>query len=218
MGRIHDQLQTFERQIGREYALAEFNVAPGGVIESPGFTQMRRVHPGWLLLQHSFHIALPGVGQFAAVGAEKFDAVIRKRVVAGADHHAQRSALGPRQKRHAGRGQGAEQDHIDTGRIEAAFHGALQHVAADARVFSDQHRGPLLAALEHAAYRVGQTQNKVRRDRRNTYGAADAVGSKIVSAHIVFIVCLLCSGPRVLAVHGRPYRQPLLGSGYIMHA
>ena len=179
---------------------------------------MRRVHPGWLLLQHGFYIALPCIRQLAAVGAEKFDAVICKRVVAGADHHTQRGALRPRQKRNARRGQGAEQHHIDTGRIEAAFHGALQHVAADARVFADQHRGPLLAALEYAAHRVGQAQDKVRRDGRNTHGAADAVGSKIVSAHSLIIVCLLCSGPRVLAVHGRPYRQPLLGSGYIMHA
>ena len=134
---IDDQLQAFERQICWKHTLAKFNITPGGVVQSPGFAQMRGINPGRLLLQHGFHVALPGVGQFAALGAEKLDAVIRKGVVAGADDYAQCGALCPRQKSHTGRGQGAEQNHIDTGGIEAALHGALEHVAADARVFAD---------------------------------------------------------------------------------
>ena len=196
VGCIHHQLQAFERQISREHALAKFNIAPGSVVESPGFAQVRGVHPGRRLLQHGFHIALPGVGQLAAVGAEELDAVIGKRVVAGADHHAQCGTLRPRQKRHARRGQGAEQHHINTGGIEAALHGAFQHVAADARVFANQNGGSLFAALEHAAHRMGQAQDKVRRNRCNTHGAANAVGSKVLSAHSLFIPSrFACPGP-----------------------
>ena len=60
-------------------------------------------------------LALPVVIELGALGAEKFDAVIGKRIVAGADDHTQRCALcagqiGHRRCRHR-----PQQNHIHAG-------------------------------------------------------------------------------------------------------
>ena len=114
---------------------------------------------------------------------EELDAVVRIRVVAGADHHPQLGALGAGEIGHRWRGQGAEQQHIDTGRIEARLQGRLEHVARNAGVFANQDLGPGVVLLEHLPHRVGQHQHKIRGDRGLAHGAADAIGSKILSAH-----------------------------------
>ena len=189
MGSVDHQLQALEREVCGEGAFAKFDVSPRRIGQAARLPQVRGVHPCGLLLQHGFDLALPCVRQLAALGAEKFDAIVGKRVVAGADDNAQSGALRPREKSHAGRGQGPEQHHIDTRGVEAAFHGALQHIAADARVLANQDRGPLLGLLEHTAYCVRQAQDKVRRDRCHPHRATDAIGSKIRSAHGLSLCC-----------------------------
>ncbi len=90
---------------------------------------------------------LPLVGQLGAIGAEEFNAVIRKWVVAGADDHTQRRALRTGQVGDTGRWQGPEQHDIDAGRIEPAFQCAFKHIARNAGVLADQHGRPGLATL-----------------------------------------------------------------------
>jgi hypothetical protein len=183
MGRVHDNFQTFEREIAGEGALAEFDVAPGGIVQAAGLAQAGRIHPHRRLFQRRFDRPLPVVREFGALGAEKLDAVVRKRVVACADDHAQAGPQGTGEIRHGGRRHRPQQHHIDASRVEARFQRGLQHVAGNAGVLADQHRRMVLGALEHPAHRVGKPQHEVRCDRRLAHGAANAIGSKVFSCH-----------------------------------
>src|SRR6185369_13859790 len=122
---------------------------------------------------------LPLVRQLGALPAEEFDTVVRVGVVAGADDHAEAGPLGPGQIGNARGRQRTEQHHIDTRRIEARLERALEHVARNARVLADQHRGPLLRPLQYPADGMRQPQNEVGSDGRFAHRPADAVGAEI---------------------------------------
>jgi len=80
-------------------------------------------------------------------------------------------------------GKGPSKHHVHPRRVEAAFQRAFQHVAGNAGVFADQHRGACLGFLEHMAHRVREAQHKVGGNRGLAHGAADAVGAEILSSH-----------------------------------
>ncbi|MCY1554981.1 hypothetical protein D9M68_915990 [compost metagenome] len=105
--------------------------------------------------------------------------------MAGADHHAQAGALGAREVGHARRGQRTEQHHVDAGGIEARLERRLEHVARDAGVLADQHRGTGLGFLEHAADGVCEAQHEIGGDGRLADRAANAVGAEILTGHVV---------------------------------
>src|SRR6185369_13374579 len=134
---------------------------------------------------------LPLVRQLGALPAEEFDTVVRVGVVAGADDHAEAGPLGPGQIGNARGRQRTEQHHIDTRRIEARLERALEHVARNARVLADQHRGPLLRPLQYPADGMRQPQNEVGSDGRFAHRPADAVGAEIGSGHGWALVLLL---------------------------
>ena len=180
---VHRDLEAFEREVVGEAALAELDVAPGRVLEPPGLAQRSRIRPYRRFSQGRLHRQFPGIGQLGTLGAEELDAVVGKRVVAGADDHTQRGALGTGQVSHARRRQRAQQHHVHTGRVEAAFQRAFEHVARNAGVLADQHGGPGLELFEYPAHRVRQTQYKVGRNRRLANRATNAVGAKVFSCH-----------------------------------
>ena len=134
---IHDNTHALQGEVIGKGALAKLDITAGGVFQTAGFTQRCGVGPHRWLGDRGFHRQLPCIGQLGALGAKKLDSVVGKRVMAGADDHAQRSSLCAGQVGNAGGGQRAQQHHINTSRIEPAFQCALQHVAGDARVFAN---------------------------------------------------------------------------------
>ena len=190
---VHHNLEPLQRQVVGKGAFAKLDVAPRRVIQPPRLAQAGRVGPHGGLGQCGLHRHLPLVRQLGALRTEELDAVVGIGVVAGADDHPQAGALGTRQVGHAGRGQGAQQHHIHTGRVEPGLQRALEHVAGYARVLADEDRGPLFGAAQHPPHRMGEAQNKIGGDGRLPHGAADAVGSKILACHAV-------ASPRVIFV------------------
>ena len=124
------------------------------------------------------YLPLPCIRQLGTLCAEKLDAVIVKRVVAGANHHAQRRPLGACEVGNSRRWHGAEQEHVHPSRVKPRQQCAFKHIARNAGVFTNQHRRALVVLREHAAYRIGQPQYKIGRKGRLPYRATNAVGSK----------------------------------------
>ena len=187
VGGIDDDLQPAQGEAGVDRALAELDVAPLRIADTPGLAQAGGVGPGGRLGQRGLDGQLPRVGQLAALGRKELDAVVRIGVVRGTEHHAQVQPERAGQVGHAGRGQRAAQQHVDAGRGKAGFQRRFEHVAGNARVLADQHgrAAPTAAALglQHATHRMAQAQHEVGRDRGLAHGAADAVGAEILSAH-----------------------------------
>ena len=181
--RINHHFHAFERQVMRKSALAKLDVTPCRIVQTARFTQRCRIRPLRSFVQSRFNRRFPVVRQFCALGAEEFNAIIRKRVVAGANHHAQRSTLRPRQIRHTRSRQRPQQHDIHARRVKTAFQRTFQHIARNARIFADQHRRTRFRLLQHTPHRVRQTQHKIRRNGILPYRSANAIGSKVFSGH-----------------------------------
>ena len=138
---IDHQLQAFERQVRCKGALAELDVTAAGILQTAGAPQAGRIHPAWFLQQRGLDRQFPAVRQLLAVGRKELDAVVCKRIVRGTDDHAQTQPQGPGQVGHAGGGQGTGQHHIHARRRKTGLQGGFQHVARNAGVLADQHRG-----------------------------------------------------------------------------
>ncbi|EWS66044.1 hypothetical protein Y695_00676 [Hydrogenophaga sp. T4] len=183
MGGVDHDLQALEGEVVGEGALAELDVATRRVVHATRLAQVARVGPDRVLVQLGLDGVLPVVRELVALRAEELDAVVSKRVVACRDHHAQAGALCACQVGHGRCRHRSEQDHVHPGGVEAGLQRAFQHVARDARVLADEHRGVRLVALEHAPHGVGQFENKIGRDRGLADGSADAVGAKVFTGH-----------------------------------
>ena len=166
-----------------ERALAELDVAACRVVQAARTPQVAGVGPLRRFVEGGFHVLFPLVRQLGARTAEEFDAVVGKRVVAGADDDAQVRPLRPREGCHGGRGHRAQQHDIGARRVQARFQRAFEHVAGYARVFADQHRGPGLALPQHPPHGVPQAQDEVGRDGRLPHRASNAIGSKVFTGH-----------------------------------
>ena len=182
---VHHNLQAFEGQVVRKSALAKFNVSARRIVQATGFPEIGRCRPDRVFQQGGFNSTLPSIRQLFPLRTEKLDAVVGKRVVAGADHHAQRGALRTREVGHSRRGNRPQQHHIDARRIETRFQGTFEHVTGNAGVFADQHDGVCLLGLQHAADSMRQTQNEIGCDGALTHCAANAVGAEILACHVV---------------------------------
>ena len=126
---IDHEFQSSECQVMGKGAFAKLDVAPGRVFQPARLAQRGGIDPRGRLLQGGLHRILPLIVELGALGTEKLDAVVGKRIVAGADHHAKAGALGSREVSHAGRRQGPEQHHVHAGRVKAGLERAFQHVA-----------------------------------------------------------------------------------------
>ena len=118
MGCIDHDAQALEREVVGEHTFAKFDVTPWRIVQATRPTKVARTGPSRRLGQRSFHLQLPGVIQLVAIATEELDAVVCKRVVAGADDHAQAGPLRSGEVGHGGRGNGPEQHHINAGRTE----------------------------------------------------------------------------------------------------
>ena len=199
---IHHDLQSLEGELVGTRTLAELNVTPGGIVQTPRLAQSGRVGPHRGFVQRCLNGHLPVVGQFGALCTEKLDPVVGKGVVACADHHTQTGALGAGQVGHRRCGHRPQQHHIDTRRVEPRLQRRFQHVPGDARVLAYQHGGTGFIALEHPAYRMGQAQDKVRRDRRLADRATDAIRAEVFASHEH------CEAKTSILGRGRRGRQP----------
>ena len=184
VGRIDDDLQALQRQLAAEGALAELDVAAARIFEFACLAEVGRGDPLRRLLEHRFDLTLPFVGQLLAARREKLDAVVSERVMRRTDHNSEVQAQRACHVGHAGCGQRPGQQHIDTGRREARFERGLDHVARDTRVLADQDRRLGIRRLQHTPDRVAEAQHEIGRDRRLADRAADAVGTKVSSAHV----------------------------------
>jgi hypothetical protein len=140
--------------VGGKGALAELDVARGGVVHPLDPTQLlggRGAH-GFVegRLDGQFHV----VRQLGAARGEEFDAVVLERVVGGGDDHAGLQAQGAGQIGDARGGHRPGQADVDAGRGEPGLQRGFQHVAGNAGVLADQHGGML--AVHGVLFRGGQ--------------------------------------------------------------
>jgi hypothetical protein len=139
----------------------------GGVRRDAAHGGTRRPVPG--LAKPSLDGHLDGVVELDPAPGQELDPVVRHRVVAGRQHHAEVGTEGVGQERHAGRGQHTQQPHVDSCRREPGDHGGLEELAGDAGVPADHGEGtvPLEdAALgQHVCCRDRQVQGQLRRQR-----------------------------------------------------
>ena len=131
---------------------------------------------------HRFDPVFLLIGQLAAVGAEKFNAVIFVRIMTRGDHHTRvRSSL-CHQIRDCGRRHNTGKQHIRTRLCQAARGSRLQHTARFARIASNQNKR-LFSVFGGKHLRRGTSKRRRKFFRQiNARDAANAVCSK-QSAH-----------------------------------
>ena len=203
VGAIDHDAQAVERQVARQRALGEFDVAVLHAVDALGASEIGRL--GEPLAEIGIDQRLDAefdlVGQLVAVRAEQLDAVVVVRVVRGRDHHAEIGAHRARQHGDRRRRHRAGQQHVHADRGEARHQRGLDHVAGQPRVLADQHAVAVVAVLEHQARGLPDLERKLRRDRA-VGAAANAVGAEILANHAL---------PRTRAsAHGagtRPYTK-----------
>ena len=181
---IHNDLQALEGQIVRKSAFAKLNVPTRRIVQAAGFTQGGRIRPNGVFQQGGFHGLFPCVRQLLALGTEKLDAVVGKRVVACADDHAQRCPLGSGQISHSRRRNRPQKHHIDACGIETRLQSTFQHVTRYACVLANQDRGVCFFGLQNTAHSMGQPQDEVGGDGTLSHRAANAICAKVLTCHV----------------------------------
>jgi hypothetical protein len=181
---IDDDAQAGERNLARQGALGEFDIArPGrfdafGAAERLGLGEMRR-HVG---VDQFLDLALDGVGELEPVRPEELDAVILVEIVRGGDHHAD---IGPHRARHHGDGGGrnrAEQEHVHADGEKPGGQRLLDHVAGQARILADHDAMAVIAVREDDPRRLADAQREFRGDLPVS-GTAYAIGAEILARH-----------------------------------
>ena len=184
VGAVDHDAQAFERQIARQRALGEFDVAVLHAVDALGAAEIGRLREplGEVAVDQLLDLELDLVGQLVAVRTEQLDAVVVVRIVRGGDHHAEIGAHRARQHGDRRRRHRAGEQHVHADRGEARHQRGLDHVAGQPRVLADQHAMAMLAVLEHHARGLPDLEGKLRRDRA-VGAAANAVGAEILANH-----------------------------------
>ncbi len=184
MGAVDHHAQTLQREIARQGALGEFDIAILHAVDALGASEISglREPPAQIAVDQRFDLELDLVGQLVAVRPEQLDAVVVIRVVRGGDHHAEIGAHRARQHRNRRRRHRAGQQHIHPDRSEARHQRGLDHITGQPRVLADQHTMPVIAVLEHHPRGLTNLEGKLRRDRA-VGAAANAVGAEIFASH-----------------------------------
>ena len=191
---IHDDLVTpkiFAHGVG---ALAELDVTPFGMqaFNFPEFPGDDRLH---FLLHLRFDGDFDLVGQLLTGVREKLDAVVVERIVGCTDDNAGLSVerareVGYRRCRH-----GTEQNNVDACRRESGLQSRLEHVAGNARILTNHHRGVPLPA-QYPSGRPAELEHELRGYGVSPYRAPNAVGPEILalSCHPTMLQLDLHSG------------------------
>ena len=184
VGAVDDHAQAFEREIARQRALGEFDVAVVNAVDALGAAEFGALGEALdhVAVDQRFDVVLGLVGKLVAVGPEQLDAVVVERIVRGRDHDAD---VGPHRARQHGDGRGrhrAEQQHVHADRGEARDQRRLDHVAGQPGILADHHAMAMLAAAEHKAGRLSDLERQLRRDHA-VGAAANAVGTEILANH-----------------------------------
>ena len=185
VGAIDDDAQAVEREIARQRALGEFDVAVMHAVDAAGAAEARALRELLVegFVEQLLDLLLDVVGQLEALRAEQLDAVVLEQIVGGRDHHAEIGAHRLGQHRDRRRRHRADQQHVHADRGEARDHGVFDHVAGQARVLADHDAMAMLAALKHQARGLADLERQFRRDQ--AVGAApDAVRTEIIAAHV----------------------------------
>ena len=129
MGCIDHNSHALERKLIAEGALTKLDVATRSIIQTLGFAQLSRCDPDGRFVDQLFNRKLPIICELGAFGTEKLDAIVVIGIVAGTDHHPQRSATGTREVSDCGCGHRTQQHHINACRVKGRLQGAFKHVA-----------------------------------------------------------------------------------------
>ncbi len=128
-------------------------------------------------------IMLHFIGELEPVGAEKLDAVIRKRVMGSRDHHAKVGAHGTGEHSNRGSGDRTGQQDVHSDRGETGNQGGLDHISGKPGILADEHAMAMVTAAKDQARCLPHLQGEFRR-----YGAirapANAVGTKMFPSHV----------------------------------
>ena len=147
---IDDDLQTTQIHVIWKRALAELDVSPGRIVDSPRASEIGRLHADQRRINPRLDFCLHRIGQLGTVRREKLDAIIVIRVVRCRNDDAglqtQRACqVSNRWCRHR-----PDQADINPSCRKPRLQRRFQHVPGNARVFPDQHGWPL-AGLQVAA-------------------------------------------------------------------
>ena len=158
IGAVDDDAQAFERQVARQRAFGEFDVAVVHAVDALGAAEIAAAGEalGQIAVHQPFDLALGLVGQLVAVRPEQLDAVVVERIVRCRNHDAEVGAHragehGDRRGRHR-----AEQQHVHADRREAGHERGFDHIAGKPRIFADHHAMAVLAAAEHQPRRLAR--------------------------------------------------------------
>src|SRR5438105_5985300 len=186
MRAIDDQPDTAQVELRRKRALAEFDVAAGGVVDAARLAKLRRRRARERHFHRALDFRFDGVRQLGAGRRKKLDAVVVERIMRSADHDARGEAQRARQIGDSRGGQRAAQIDIDARGGESGLERSLEQIAGDSRVLADQYAGPLAAPRavrrgQRTSGRPAELQDDLGGDRRLAHATANAVGTEIVS-------------------------------------
>ena len=206
VGAIDKDLESLEVRVPRDARLAEFDVAPRGVVKAPGLAEFGRCDAGETPVHFHLHLELHLVGKFRARAAEEFDSVVVIWIVARRNHHARVKTKGARKIGDGGRRNRTAKQHVDARARKTRLERRLQHVARNACVLSDQNRRTRSArtATDRASGRLAEPQHEIRSDRALAHLASHAVRAEVASAHSLpfcFAMIRFQRAPRRAARH-----------------
>ena len=212
VGAVDENLESLEVGVPRDARLAEFDVAPRGVVETTGLAEFGGSDAGEAPVHFLFHLEFHLVGEFRARAAEELDPVVVIRIVARRNHHARVEPQGPREIGDGGGRNRTAEKHVDARARKARFERGLQHVARNAGVLADQNRRTRSARTvpDRAPGRLTEPQHEVRSDRALAHLASHAVRAEVASAHnLPFLLRIdfkgRPSGPHAIRRAHRPF-------------
>ena len=187
IGAIDHDAQAVEREIARQRALGEFDVAVMHAVDAAGAAEARRSARAACRVgsSSSCSICFSTSSESLKPSGPNSLMPLSSNGLCEAEIITPRSArieLGQhrdRRRRHR-----AEQQHVHADRGEARDHRVFDHVAGQAGVLADHDAVAMLAALEHKARGLADLERELRRDQ--AVGAApNPVRPEIFAAHIV---------------------------------
>jgi hypothetical protein len=185
VGAIDDDAKPFERQVARQRALGEFNVAVVHAVDALGAAEVHALGQalGDVGIDQPFDAVLDFVGQLVAVRPEQLYAVVVVWIVRGRDHDAEIGAHRSRQHGDGRRRDRAEQQHVHADRRKACNQRRLDHVTGEPGVLADHDAVAVIAAAEGHPRRLAHFERQFRRDHA-VGAAANAVGAEILTDHM----------------------------------
>ena len=137
VGGIDHQLQSAQIKVVGEGGFAKFDIAVVRTVDAAGASEPVGRLGFHFLVDFGFDFQLDFIAQFHAAFGKELNAVVGIDIVRRGNHHAGGKAQRTGQIGHARRGQRAGLNHIDSGRGETRHQRGFEHIAGNARVFTD---------------------------------------------------------------------------------